>query len=418
MNGEERKKLIAELQQSSNCSNPIRLHGEVVNLATGEIGERTFKIACKDRREVVCPACSYLYRTDAWILASTGLIGGKGVPDEVRDHPRVFVTLTAPSFGSVHTIRNDGRCVRRGSVQCLHGRWTTCGRRHGDNDPLLGHPLCNECFDYEGAVLWNAHASRLWSVTLQDIRRSIAVAGGGVRTRSSEVVQVHYLKVAEIQRRGLVHFHCVVRIDGPESVDAPAPPWATEAIVSEVIVASVRRTWTTGLEGSRMEWGSILDVQGLGVDPGEANKVSAYVAKYSTKTTDGSKDLAHAFRSRRQIESLVDNTHLARLAQSSWDLGARAELEPLRLPEHAHTLGFTGQLITKSRNYSTTFGELRRARTQYMSPQREHDPVDGSFHYEGRGYDDPRGTQLAEFFFESEREIRTLTRKTDEESIS
>ena len=103
---------------------------------------------------------------------------------------------------------------------------------------------------------------------------------------------------------------------------------------------------------------------------------------------------------------------------TAWDLGAKAELEPLRLPEHAHTLGFTGQLITKSRSYSTTFGDLRRARTEYMSPRREDDPVKGSFHYDGRGYDDPRRTQLAEFFFESEREIRAAARKTNNELTS
>jgi hypothetical protein len=255
-------------------------------------------------------------------------------------------------------------------------------------------------------------------VTLQDIRRSISEAGGGARTRAGEVVEVHYLKVAEIQRRGLVHFHCILRIDGPESLDDPAPTWATELNIGEIISASVSRVWTAGLDGKRMEWGSVLDVQGLGANSDEANKVSAYVAKYSTKTTDGSKDLAHAFRSRTQIERLVDNRHLARLALTAWDLGERAEFDTLRLPDHAHTLGFTGQLITKSRGFSTTFGELRRARTEYMSAEREHDPVEGSFHYDGRGYDDPRGTQLAEFFFEAERDIRTTTRKTNDESTT
>jgi hypothetical protein len=176
LNDQERKRLIADLQQSSNCSHPIRLQGEAVNLITGEVGERTFKIACKDRREVLCKACSYLYRTDAWILASAGLNGGKGVPEGVQAHPRLFVTLTAPSCGAVHTIRDNGRCVQRGrkSALCVHGQPTSCSRRHVEDDFQLGQPLCGECFDYERAVLWNAHASRLWSVTLQDIRRSIS----------------------------------------------------------------------------------------------------------------------------------------------------------------------------------------------------------------------------------------------------
>ena len=84
--------MLQELQGSSNCSHPIRLRGEIVNTATGEVTERGLRVACKDRREVVCPACSYLYRADTWILVSTGLVGGKGTPVVVGTHPRLFVT--------------------------------------------------------------------------------------------------------------------------------------------------------------------------------------------------------------------------------------------------------------------------------------------------------------------------------------
>jgi Replication initiator protein, pSAM2 len=35
----------------------------------------------------------------------SGLRGGKGVPQTVAEHPLVFATFTAPSFGPVHTIR-------------------------------------------------------------------------------------------------------------------------------------------------------------------------------------------------------------------------------------------------------------------------------------------------------------------------
>ena len=135
-------------------------------------------------------------------------------------------------------------------------------------------------------------------------------------------------------------------------------------------------------------------------------KVAAYVAKYSTKTTDGSKELARRFRLRRQIENLVDDPHYRRLALSTWDLAERPAFEPLHLRDHAHAFGFTGQLITKSREYSTTFAALRGARATYMAERRVVDPVEGTFHYEGRGYDDPRAAELAEVFFTMERELR------------
>jgi hypothetical protein len=41
-----------------------------------------------------------------------------------------------------------------------------------------------------------------------------------------------------------------------------------------------------------------------------------------------------------------------------------------------------------------------------MAGERDGDPVGGTFHFKGRGYNDPRGTLLAEFFFTAERELR------------
>lgn len=420
MNAEERSHLLRELQGGSNCSHPIRLRGELVNKATGEVTERGLRVACKDRREVVCPACSYLYRADAWILVSTGLVGGKGTSDRVGTHPRLFVTLTAPSFGTVHTIRDTGRCVaptKATSPSCVHGRATSCSRRHTDADDVLGRPLCDECFDYRGAILWNAHASRLWNNTIQLIRRLLAEEGGLGQPNLKSVAQLNYLKVAEVQRRGLAHFHCVLRLDGPGLVEANPPKWATTEVLDRVVRSSIERSWTPGLDGNPFRWGRIFDIQDLARHEEEAVKVAAYVAKYAAKTTDGSKELARRFRSRRQITTLVDDPHLRRLALTSWDLGGDAQYESLRLREHAHTFGFTGQIITKSRAFSTTFAALRQARSDFMSGEREGDPVEGTFHFEGRGYDDPRATQLAELFFTMHRQLREEARTRERDGL-
>ncbi|MGB8195623.1 MAG: replication initiator [Acidimicrobiales bacterium] len=416
MNAEEASSLIRELQSSSNCSHPIRLRGELVNLATGEVTQRALKVACKDRREIVCPACSYLYRADTWILVSTGLVGGKGTPAVVGTHPRLFVTLTAPSFGAVHTIRDSGSCVtqqKSSKSQCVHRRITSCARRHSDNDVELGRPLCEKCFDYRGAVLWNAHSSRLWNNTIQLIRRLLAAEGGVGQPNLSTVAQLHYLKVAEVQRRGLAHFHCVLRLDGPKSIEAEPPKWASAEVLESVVRASIERASAPDVDGHLARWGRIYDIQDLAQREEGAIKVAAYVAKYAAKTTDGSKELARRFRSRRQIVSLVDDPHLRRLALTAWDLGGEAKFESMHLRVHANTFGFTGQLITKSRAFSTTFAALRSARTDYMAGEREGDPVEGTFHFEGRGYDDPRGTQLAEFFFTADRELREEARARD-----
>jgi hypothetical protein len=409
VNAEETARLVRELQGSSNCSHPIRLRGEIVNTATGEVSERALRVACKDRREVVRPAYSYLYRADTWILVSTGLVGGKGIPLVVGTHPRLFITLTAPSFGSVHTIRDSGGCVaqkRSTKSMCVHRRPTSCARRHSENDIDLGRPICEKCFDYRGAVLWNAHASRLWNNTIQLIRRLLAAEGGVGQPNLNAVAQLHYLKVAEVQRRGLTHFHCVLRIDGPEAIDAEPPLWATAELLERVVRVAIEKASAPDLDGRMVHWGRVYDIQDLAQRGEEAAKVAAYVAKYAAKTTDGSKELARHFRSRRQIVSLIDDLHLRRLALTAWDLGGEAKYESMRLRDHAHTFGFIGQVITKSRAFSTTFAALRSARTDFMADERDGDPVEGTFHFEGRGYDDPRATQLAELFFTMQRELR------------
>ena len=44
---------------------------------------------CRNRRAVVCPSCSALYRLDAHHLLAAGLVGGKDTPASVAARPRV-----------------------------------------------------------------------------------------------------------------------------------------------------------------------------------------------------------------------------------------------------------------------------------------------------------------------------------------
>src|SRR4029450_3872901 len=82
--------------------------------------------ACGTRRESRCPSCAATYRADAYQLLAAGLKGGKGVPETIDQHPRLFVTFTAPSFGRVHTRKAQGRLVlpchpHRQGARCPHG---------------------------------------------------------------------------------------------------------------------------------------------------------------------------------------------------------------------------------------------------------------------------------------------------------
>lgn len=110
------------LAATHNCTRQVRLAGSsvTVDTATGEVlssfdaGALPFGVLrrpCGNRRANVCPACSRRYARDTFALVHAGVAGGKTVPEQVRDNPLLFVTLTAPSFGYVHGHR-DGRACR------------------------------------------------------------------------------------------------------------------------------------------------------------------------------------------------------------------------------------------------------------------------------------------------------------------
>jgi len=399
--------LLAEVNGAGNCVNPIRLSGETINLATGEVRRANLLVPCKDRRALICPPCSYLYKADAFIIVATGLRGGKGVAESIESHPKFFVTLTASSFGPVHsTGSSKGVCRFRHQREfCPHGLPLWCHRQHAGDD-LAGTPLCARCFDYRAAVLWNAQLSTLWHRTLVNLRRSLAAHHDVIEREFNAQVQLNYLKIAEVQRRGLIHIHAVFRLDGPEGPKSPPPHWINTDLVKLAMARVIGETKIIDVDGTKLSWGSQYDIQDLVTTSENGRKVTAYLAKYTTKTTDDSINFARRFRSRQQIEYLRGNEHLQRLALTAWDLEADLELKSLKLREHANTLGFRSQLITKSRNYSTTFTELRRARTDYRSRLSSIEPVKASFLYDGRGYNDPSASRLAEVMFKMSKELR------------
>ncbi|GAA2867493.1 hypothetical protein GCM10010517_27090 [Streptosporangium fragile] len=153
----------------------------------------------------------------------------------------MFATFTAPSFGAVHAHRTgkNGAILpcrpRRDHPICEHGRPEGCGARHDRDDPQVGQPLCASCYDYRGAVLRNAHAGEPWRRFTQALLAALARLLGIRRTHLRAALRLSYAKVAEYQTRGLVHFHAVIRLDGPDGPTAPPPGWATVPLLDEAI---------------------------------------------------------------------------------------------------------------------------------------------------------------------------------------
>ena len=399
------------------CTNPIHLIGSAhtVDALSGEIlhthaaEDGPLLIPCRNRRSAVCPSCSELYRGDTYQLIRAGLVGGKQTPATVTDHPRVFATLTAPGFGAVHTRREHqgarARCrPRRGKRNCSHGRPLGCNEIHPPDDLRFGEPLCPECYDYPGAVLWQAHAGQLWHRLTIQVRRELARIGGISRTRLTRVLRLSYAKVAEYQRRGLIHFHAVLRLDGPDGPTTEPPRWATlRTLESAIRQAAAKVRVTVPRAGSIghpyvFRFGKQLDIRPIDAfAPGEAitsAAVAGYIAKYATKGAESAGALHHRIRSLAALELLPMRDHVRRMVATCWELGGLDPYKDLGLRRWAHMLGFRGHFSTKSRRYSTTLGALRQARTEHRAEQLRqalgfsdrHTLVVGRWRYAGRGY--------------------------------
>ena len=79
------------------------------------------------------------------------------------------------------------------------------------------------CYDYEGAVLFNLTVSELWRRTSIYILRALGELSGMSVRQVGKAVRLSYIKVVEFQRRGSVHVHGLVRVDGATK-DLSAPP--------------------------------------------------------------------------------------------------------------------------------------------------------------------------------------------------
>jgi hypothetical protein len=336
-----------------------------------------------------------------WQLVYAGTVGGrKGVPEQVAEHTQVFATLTAPSFGAVHNRPDDGRPCR-------------CGHRHPVDAPELGQAIDPDSYDYDGAVLWNWHAPGLWNRFTIELTRVLA-AGAGLSERGwRQLVRVAYVKVAEFQARGLVHYHVIVRLDAAEDRSMPPGVMVSPAELCAAIRKAAGHACLTGDAGDgqvvELRFGEQLHTRVLagnddelaGADgelsPGQA---AAYVAKYACKASHEqltSRDTDPELWHRKGVPE-----QLVQMAAAVLRLSERTGLR--RLARWVHMLGFRGHFVTKSRGYSTTLGELRADRAAYRARQDQPDepqddetstPVLAAWEYLGSGYLNPGDALLA-----------------------
>ena len=366
---------------------PVLIRGRVNHIdgTTGELLHRyttahepggVLPIACKTRRATQCPPCVETYRADTYQLIRAGLTGGKGIPTSVAAHPAAFLTLTAPSFGTVHARRErDGRVLRcrprRSPRPCPHGVTLACGQQHGRDDPRSASP-CAPAATTTGTILFNSCAPELWRRFTITLRRCLARQAGLTAKALATQMRLSFAKVAEYQRRGVVHFHAIIRLDGPAGPTTEPPAWATFGLLAAAIAQAARAIRVhipaaSGLPARTLAWGTQHDTRPITAN-GELidHNVAAYVAKYATKAAECTGTLDRRLTPADRIDGLPVREHARRLITECIRLSKLPELEALHLAAWAHMLGFSGHFATKSRSYSTTLSALRADRAAHQ----------------------------------------------------
>ena len=122
---------------------------------------------------------------------------------------------------------------------------------------------------------------------------TVAAALGCTQSDAKQLVRLSFCRVAEYQRRGIVHLHAVIPADGPEQT---LPVVSPEQLVHAALRAANGVTVVHPRGAAR--WGQQIDAQVLErSEKQRAKAVASYVAKYATKSSDDSGALDVRIRS-------------------------------------------------------------------------------------------------------------------------
>jgi hypothetical protein len=174
---------------------------------------------------------------------------------------------------------------------CPHGRPLYCVARHEPDDSRLGQPLCLDCYDHVHQVVWNNQASELWRRTTEAIRKYLHRLA---RRRGIDPRRVRFApaKVAEMQRRAVVHYHAIIRLDGANPLDPdlllPPPPGFDVDDLVDAVNHATTTAFTTDPHpvnpaGWRMTWGTQNEVQPIAVNA-DGDVTDSMVAGYWIRT--------------------------------------------------------------------------------------------------------------------------------------
>lgn len=189
-----------------------------------------------------------------------------------------------------------------------------------------------------------------------------------------------------------------------------------DAVRSSASRVLVRTPYSPAVGELALRWGAQVDARPLRADGDgpDDDAVAAYVAKYVTKgASETGAGTDHRLTTWDDIDTAPVSEHVRTLMRTCWRLGSLPEFDALRLRTWAHTLGYRGHILTKSRAYSTTYAALRAERAHHMGHADAGIPdtvTDRQWRYVGSGHT-PGAALLAAGVAEDLATNREITRE-------
>ncbi len=263
-------------------------------------------VRCGSRVKSKCPGDAELYRGDWHAIARSGVFDG-----DAGNFGFFLQTVTAPSFGRTHLVPNVAKGKTAVNRPCSCGIWHTV-----EDAGLLGVPVDMATYDYAGQVAWNRDMGVLWTNTVRRLR--------------DRWPGVEFFIVREVQARGVLHTHVLVRIPRAEAPSA-----------AELRDAARSATAFSKIDGVLLEWGEQADCQQFRADA-DGGRAISYLSKALNYVL---KDVV-----RESGEAGAAWLHLARLHAAAQSMRCSRECVPDQCNKAVHRrFGMCSHVVSQSR---------------------------------------------------------------------
>jgi replication initiator protein RepSA len=217
--------------------------------------------------------------------------------------------------------------------------------------------------------LFTWHAPELWRRFTIRARRLLHRE---LRDRGEppDQTRISFMKVVELQRRALPHFHAVIRLDAAS--EPGQPPAAPDTTVTaqdlvELVHQAATETALAVAGDNTLRFGDQIDIKVITSPNGQhsddrqisGRQIANYLAKYVTKSVA---DFGIAVRrlSSAAIDQLDVTDHIRNILRTIVTISAQEGYTEIMAWIHA--LGYRGHVVSKSRQFSTTMTALRERR--------------------------------------------------------